>query len=94
MALKLASGAHFGYNRYCKANPVDLEGSRGQVLEVLNGFWWVLGGTWPRDPFQRVGLEKWCRTHPKLDPETIGRFVTIFWSGPTINNLKCVTKRR
>ena len=44
MALKLASGAHFGYNRYCKANPVDLEGSRGQVLEVLGGFWWVLGG--------------------------------------------------
>ncbi len=35
MALELASGAEFVHNRYCKANPVDLEGSGGQVLLVL-----------------------------------------------------------
>jgi hypothetical protein len=29
------------------------------------GFWRVSGRTWPRDPFQRVGLEKQCRTHRK-----------------------------
>ncbi len=33
-------------------------------------FWPVSGRTWPRDPFHRVGLEKWCRTHPQLTPET------------------------
>ncbi len=43
-ALKLASGADFGCNRHCKANPVDLEGSRVQVLMVLGGFGKVLGG--------------------------------------------------
>ena len=43
MDLQLASGADFGCNRYCKASPVDLEGSRGQVLEVLGGCWLVLG---------------------------------------------------
>jgi hypothetical protein len=26
-------------NRRCKTNPADLEGSRGQVLVVLGGFW-------------------------------------------------------
>ncbi len=32
-------------NRYCKANPVDLEGSRGQVLAVSGGFTgWGEGG--------------------------------------------------
>jgi hypothetical protein len=28
------------------------------------------GQTWPQDPFQRVRLEKWCRTHLKLAPKT------------------------
>ncbi len=40
MALELPSGADFGCNRHCKTNPVDLEGSRGQVLVVFGG----LGG--------------------------------------------------
>ncbi len=44
MALEIAYGADFGCNRNCKTNPVDLEGSRGQVLVVLAGFWWVLRG--------------------------------------------------
>ncbi len=43
MALELPSGADFGCNRRCVTNPVDLEGSRGQVWVVLNGFWKVLG---------------------------------------------------
>ncbi len=37
---------------------------------------------WPRDPFQRVGLEKWCRTHPKLAPETNSKAVWLPFSGP------------
>jgi hypothetical protein len=32
--------------------------------------WTIFGQTWPRDQSKRVGLEKWCRTHPKLAPET------------------------
>ena len=38
MALELPSGADFGCNRHCKTNPVDLEGSPGQVLVLLIGF--------------------------------------------------------
>ncbi len=30
------------------------------------GFWPVSGRTWPRGPFNRVGLEKWCRNQPKV----------------------------
>ena len=26
----------------------------------------VFGQSWPQDPFKRVRLEKWCRTHLKL----------------------------
>ncbi len=46
------------------------------------GFWPVSGRTWPRDPFKRAGLEKWCRTHPKLAQEI--NYKTISWpfSGP------------
>ncbi len=38
IALELPSGADFGCSRHCKTNPVDLEGSRGQVLVVLRSF--------------------------------------------------------
>ncbi len=38
MALELPCGADFGRNWHCKTNPVDLEGSRGQVLVVLGVF--------------------------------------------------------
>ncbi len=41
MALEWVSGADVWCNRCCKTNPVDLEGSRGQVFGVLAGFWWV-----------------------------------------------------
>ena len=34
------------------------------------GLWPVSDRTWSRDPFKRVGLEKLCRTHPKLAPGT------------------------
>ncbi len=34
----MAFGADFGCMRCCKTNPVDLEGSRGQVLVVFGGF--------------------------------------------------------
>ncbi len=37
MALEVPSRADFGCNRHCKTKPVDLEGSRGQVLVVLGG---------------------------------------------------------
>ncbi len=37
---------------------------------------WFPGRTWPRDPFQRVGLEKCCRTHPKFAPETNSKAVS------------------
>ena len=36
MALELVCGADFWCNRHCKANPVDLEGSRGQVWPEIN----------------------------------------------------------
>ncbi len=40
--------------------------------------------TWPRDPFQRVGLERRCGTHPKLAPDTKYKAgSTNFWSGTT-----------
>ncbi len=59
-------------------------------------FWQVSGRTWPRDPFQRVGLEKRCRTHPKLAPETNSKAVSWPFSGPDpqLKMQKCVTKRR
>jgi hypothetical protein len=43
VALDLASGADFRCNRRCTTSPVDQEGSWGQVLEVVDGFWKVLG---------------------------------------------------
>ena len=43
IALKFASVADCWCTRRCKANPVDLEGSRGQVLVVLDGFGKVWG---------------------------------------------------
>ncbi len=46
MPLELPSGADFWSKRRCKTNPVDLEGSRGQGLVVLGGFWRVLGEGW------------------------------------------------
>ncbi len=35
------------------------------------------GRAWPRDPLQRVRLEKWRRTHLKVDPDTNCK--TISW---------------
>ncbi len=35
IALESPSGADFGCNRHCKTNPVDLEGSRGKVFEIV-----------------------------------------------------------
>ena len=47
---------------------IDMEEALSKAAEIMIedfdfGFWPVSGRTWPRDPFQRVGLEKWCRTH-------------------------------
>ncbi len=42
MAFQWVSGADLWCNRRCKTNPVDLEGSRGRVFEVLVEFWWAL----------------------------------------------------
>jgi hypothetical protein len=50
---------------------------------VLAGLGPVSGGTWPRDPLQRVRLEIWCRTHTKLAPETKSKAVSwCRFSGP------------
>ncbi len=49
---------------------------------MLFAFWQVSGRTWPRDPFQRVCLDKWWRTHPKLAPETNSKAVASPCSGP------------
>jgi hypothetical protein len=38
-----------------------------QVLIFVRSF---PGQAGPRDPFQRVKLEQWCRSHLKLTPET------------------------
>ena len=38
------------------------------------------GRTWPRDPFQRVRLEKTSRTHFKLAPET--NYKAVSWPCP------------
>jgi hypothetical protein len=35
----------------------------------------VSGQTWPRDPFQRAWLQKWCRTHSHLAPDTISKAI-------------------
>ncbi len=69
MALELASGADFWCNRHCKTNPVDLEGSRGQVLVVLGGFWKVSGRgeggkinlpLWPKAGYEWVTNRQAC----------------------------------
>ncbi len=48
---------------------------------ILDFCFWDLGPlsgqTWPQDPFNRVQLEIWCRTHPKLAPEL--NFDAISW---------------
>ena len=44
MVLELDYGADFWRNRHCKTNPVDLEGSRGQV-------WPKIGRSRPRGVF-------------------------------------------
>ncbi len=44
IALEWVSRADLGCNWHCKTNPVDLEGSLGQVWVVWGGFWLALGG--------------------------------------------------
>ncbi len=36
---------------------------------MLAGLRQLSGNIWPRDPFKRVRLDKWCRTVLKLAPE-------------------------
>ncbi len=48
------------------------------------------GRTWPRDPFQRVRLKKWCRTHLKLAPET--DYKVISWPFPGLGQKKLKSK--
>ncbi len=40
------------------------------------GNWPICGRTWPRDPFQRVRLEIWCRTQPKLAPDANSKTIS------------------
>ena len=62
----------------------------------------ISGRSWPRDPFKRVGPEKWCRTHPKLAQETnskaasspfsvlLGTYLKAVWQetfGPVFSGL-------
>lgn len=55
MVLELAPGADFGCNRHCKTNPVDLEGSRGQVLVVEAG-----------SCLREIHQERWGASPPTL----------------------------
>ncbi len=73
MAFLWVSGADFGCNRHCKTNPVDLEGSRGQVLVVLGGFWGVLGeeggsninsNLWPKRRHEEIKRDGVNRPQP------------------------------
>ncbi len=41
------------------------------------------GRAWPRDPFQRVKLDKWCRTHLELAPETNAKAMS--WPFPGLS---------
>ena len=51
--------------------------------------------TWARDPFQRVGLEKWCKTNPTSAREANSKIDRGHFRVRTKNqNLKGVTKRR
>ncbi len=45
-------------------------GFLGGFLDFSFGFGSFSGQTWPQDPFRRVTLEKWCRTHLKSAPKT------------------------
>ncbi len=40
------------------------------------------GQAWPRDPLQRVRLEKWCNTHLKVAPEAKSK--AISWRFPRL----------
>ncbi len=46
------------------------------------------GRTWPRDPFQRVRLEKRCKTQPKIAAEPNYTTISFQLCGPCLN-LKC-----
>ena len=51
----------------------------GEMIMLVLVFWCfglVFGQSWPQDPFKRVRLDKWCRTRPKLTPETNSRVVS------------------
>jgi hypothetical protein len=51
-----------------------------KIIIFIFGFWTISGRTWPRDPFKRVGLEKWCRNHPKLTQESNSKAVRYYRS--------------
>ena len=64
-----------------------------KIIMLILGFRPVCCRTWPRDPFQRVGLEQWCRTHPKFAPETHSKagpssflVMTITWPYRDLSN--------
>ncbi len=62
-------------------------------------FIWFLAGFRPNlapRPGPKGRALKMVQNAPKIGPgeRVEGRFVTIFWSGPTIKKLKYVTQRR
>ncbi len=59
------------------------------IVDLVFGcFGPVLGQSWPHDPFKRVMLEKWCRMHLKLAPETNYNVISLLIPGPS-QKLKC-----
>jgi hypothetical protein len=74
--------------RQSEASPRPPGGGRPGRKNCDFGFWPVSGRTWPRDPFHRVGLEKWCINHPTLAQRTNSKAVSHN------SNLKCAAKRR
>ena len=72
IALEWVSRPDSGCNRHCKTNPVDLEGSRGQVLVVWGGCWrgWEGGGgkinfpLWPKAAHVKMTIRSLPRDPP------------------------------
>ena len=52
----------------CAGNQLVNHLDKIKKMSVLVGLWSLSGQTWPQDPFKRVRLEKWCRTHLESTP--------------------------
>ena len=56
--------------------PGALRGGGVEISIFIFCFRQIPGRTWPRDPFERVGPEKRCKTHPKSAPEANSKAIS------------------